>query len=218
MGKLPTKRDIISKYLDGDLQRFLKRVYRYSKNELIFSVTLKKYDEKCPGIKKEILRKFKREFPGLICDAIHVHEVMVKYYSFIIDMEDIYLSWHISNVLADDIKKHRENKLREKYTSGKYIRFFKPVTPAQAKRELRARGFVKINDFEDYDPKWAHITTNINIGFKPGKRLYYPRNFAWDDYTKTKARKNQDFVDIYLASGQGVGISNFTRILTPRDR
>jgi hypothetical protein len=49
---------------------------------------------------------------------------------------------------------------------------FKQCTPDQALKEQKARGFIHINDFEEFDITWSHVRSIVNYDY------YYPRNFA----------------------------------------
>lgn len=218
MAKAPTKNDVIKKYLQGDLERFLKRVYRYSKHELIFSVTLNEYEKEVPGIRKQILRIFRKEYPGNIAQIINVHRVMVKYYDFVIDLEDIALCHRIDHVLFTDIHAYRVKQTN--YRVNKLMLNSHSIKAGAALKELKARGFIHVNDFEDFDRNMAHISTNANIPDK-GKKLYYPMNFTWDAKSKAnvinKGKNWWDFTDVYLIHGV-IGVSGFTRVSTPLSR
>lgn len=218
MAKPPTKHDVIKKYLYGDLERFLKRYYRYSRFELIYSVTLSQYEKEVKGIRMEILNMFKGEFPGALIQTINVHRVMVKYYDFEIDIEDIKLSHRISQVLSTSISDYK--KQRYYYRINNLMLQPHRCKPKQALKELLARGFIHVNDFEKYDKRMAHITSNANVPVKYG-RLYFPMNFTWDAWSKAhvinRGYKWWHFVDVYTIIGE-IGISGYTRVLTPQSK
>ena len=218
MAKPPTKNDVIKKYLYNDLDRFLKRLYRHNKHQLIFSQTLPAYEKQSKGLVKQIAKELKGEYPGNVCYIINVHRVMVKYYNFEIDIEDILLSRRISQVMQTTFDEYHvrqyRRKIKELGLSPKFIR------PKKAYKELIARGFIHINDFEGYDKDMGHITSNENLNLNYGK-LYYPKNFSWDswskNYTINTGHKWWDFTDVYLVHGV-IGVSGYTRVSTPGNR
>lgn len=215
MAKPPTKNDVIKKYLNNDLDRFLKRVYRYSRYELIFSMTLPQYVKECKELKKELPIIFKGEYPGQVAQVINVHRVMVQYYGFEIDAEDIKLCQRITQVLGSSIDKYNSESYRQRVT--KLSLQPHKCKPKQALKELLARGFIHINDFEGYDKRMAHIVSNNNVPVPYGK-LYFPMNLTWDAWSKNysinKHNRWWDFKDVYLTHGV-IGISGYTRVLTP---
>lgn len=212
MAKPPTKNDVIKKYLLSDLERFFKRLYRYNQHELVYSRTLPSYELECPGIVKDLRRLFRGEFPDTVVFAINVHRVMVQYYGFIIDLEDITLSHRISQVIQSDYDKYHIHRYRNKTTYRSQVKM------RQAYNEMLARGFVHINDFEGYDKDYAHITSNVSMKLSYG-RLYYPMNFTWDAYTKedniNQGRRWFHFADVYHIRA---GVRGYSRVLTPLDR
>ena len=204
MKKAPTKNDVIHKYLNGDLKRFLKRVERFMGNELIYSITLNKYDEEEPGLKKQILKKLRQYYPGEICQIINIHRVMVKHYNFCFDMEDIMICERISGVMDIEIS---QLKLKSsKYRKTRH-------TKKQAIRELKARGFININDFEDYDKRFSHIVTNQQL-FERGshRKLIYPENFI---VGVIKDVKWWEIPNAYIVRA---GVSGYTKVSTPQNR
>ena len=219
MAKPPTKNDVIKKYLYNDLERFLKRIYRYNHYELIFSRTLNEYDEEEPGIKKQILNMLKGEYPGTVVNVINVHRVMVDYYDFVIDIEDIKLCIRIEDVLSSAIEEYTKARYRNRVSRLQ-------LTPHIIKdkklaiKEMMARGFISINDFEGYNPMYAHITSNANSMYK-GMKLYYPKNFTWDNITMNRNLNRGDrwykFDDVYKIIGS-LGVRGFTRVSTPMNR
>lgn len=219
MAKAPTKNDVIKKYLFNDLERFLKRMYRYNHHELIFSITLNEYDKEEPGIKKQILSLFRNEYPGTVVNVINLHRVMVKYYDFVIDMEDIRLCQRIEDVLSSSISEYNRNRYRHRISKLQ----LQPHLLKDKKKvikEMKARGFISINDFEGYNPLYAHITSNSNSMHK-GMKLYYPKNFTWDAITQNRELNRGDkwyeFNDVYKVIGS-LGVRGFTRVSTPMNR
>jgi hypothetical protein len=216
MAKPPTKNDVIKKYLNSDLDRFLKRVYAFSRYELIYSQVLPSYIKENKDLKNELPIIFKGEYPGQVAQVINVHRVMVKYYGFAIDAEDIKLCLRITQVLSSTIDKY--NSQRYHYRIKNLYLTPHQCRPKQALKELIARGFIHINDFTGYDKRMAHIVSNNNVPLPYGK-LYYPMNLTWDVWSKAKAINKQsrwwDFKDAYLTHGV-IGVSGYTRVNIPQ--
>lgn len=206
--KPPTKNDVIAKYLYNDLERFLKRVYRYSKNPLIFSRVLHEYKKSKKGIRKEILKKFRNEYPGEVAKIITIHQVMVKHYNFEIDMDDIELCHRISYVLGSEIEKYNKYKYEQRIKSGYSPKF---VSPSKAREELRARGFTEIYNFDKFNPKMSHIMSNNVLS---GSIMVYPKNFV---IGVTKGVNWWEIPNAYMVHSS-IGLAGYTRVSTPKTK
>lgn len=198
-----SKSDIIQKYLYKDLDRFLKRYYRFNKFELTYSVTLPQYEEQVPGITKKILKLFKGEYPGTISNIINVHRVMVKYYGFYIDIEDIEICRRIENCLDSSYTHFRQAQYNKKKRLGLSI-MPKLHKKHQAVEELKARGFVKKKKFKDYDKRFSHITTNKVLDIE----LYYPKNFT---IGVIKGENWWEVHNAYIVHGL-IGVTGYTQV------
>ena len=136
---------------------------------------------------------------------------MVQYYDFTIDIEDIMLSYRISQVIQVDYDKYHI----ERYRNHQSLRI---LSQKKALKEMIARGFIHINDWEGWDKDYAHIVSNSSLRLSYG-RLYYPMNFTWDAYTKShdvnRGKKWFHFADVYRVRA---GVRGYTRVLTPLDR
>jgi hypothetical protein len=207
--KPPTKNDVIAKFLFRDEERFLKRYYRFRKNELTYSKILRQFNKEVPGIRKQILKRFKDILPGEVQRIITVHRVMMKHYNFSLDMEDIMLSHRIEDVMSSSIYDYckEENSRRFK----KYGLLKPRHKKKEARKELKARGFVKLYEFEDYNPRFSHIVTNQVID---GQILYYPKNFTAG---VIKDMRWWDIPNVYIVHGL-IGVSGFTKVSTPQTK
>lgn len=206
MAKAPTRNDIISKYLNGDLDRFLKRYFRFSRREDVYSVLINELAEDIPNIWEIIQRKYRKELPGAIMRFITVHRVMVKHYGFYNDEEDLKISKRIEDVLYDEINIF----CQKRYRSGQYRVHY--LSRPKVIKELKARGYIRPGDFIDYDPSMGHITTNKQLDVN----LIFPMNFRFG--VNNKGLKDWwEIPEVYNVHGL-VGISGFTRVSTPLQR
>lgn len=203
-----SKVDIIQNVLEGDLDVFLKRLYKQSHYQLTYSVTLRKWRKE--GLELVNYIKKRKMLPGLMNDLCNIHLVMVEYYDSELTIESFKLTERLEDVLTDYIWKYCTDKLKDDLIrKGKDEKFPKKK---EALRELKKRGFVNVNDFEDFDSDMGHITTNHKIE----NRLYYPMNFKVGSYmTNDPDDLANPSVEI---AHKFVGVKGFTRILTKRDR
>ncbi len=85
---------------------------------------------------------------------------------------------------------------------------FKRCTEAQAFKEQKARGFIHINDFEDFDIEYDHIKSIIDRDY------YYPMNLA---HTGEQYAKTTNNPGVYGGS-YSIGVRHYTMTETAQDR
>lgn len=203
-----SKSDFVQGIFKGDLDKFLKRVYKKSYYQLNFSTTLKEWAKESPELVAFIK---KRNYPGIMNNICNIHQVMVKYYGSEINIESFKLSERLEEVLTDSIWKYVTEKRR--YDTLILGKDEKLPNKKEALKELKKRGFAKVIDFEDYDPSMGHIATG---GKLKETKLYYPMNFKVGQYI-TRDPRDINRPSITLAH-EFIGIKGFTRIITPKDR
>lgn len=205
MKGLPTLPEVIQKYLRKDFERFLKRLYRQNRDELIFSKTLKVWKEQHLDIYQYLKSNFQKEYPVEICYLINVHKVMCQHYYFEMDLEDFKRSQRIADVTFYSFKEYLTKRLNQNHRDGIYIS--PKHNRLEARQELLARGFVKQRKIKNFDRKYAWITSNNNIS---GSQLVYPIPMTVGVIKGTKWFK---IPNAYMVHGL-IGITGFTRILT----
>lgn len=204
-----SKTDIVSGILKGDLDKFLRRVYKQRDYQLTYSVTLSKWR----GEGLELVRLIKKSpiFPAIMNDYCNLHIIMVKYYGLKLTPQDFKLTIRIEDVLSDAIYNFCSEKRRERIVTKRMP--VKQPTKEEAARELKRRGYIPLVDFDNYDKSMAHVTSNKNI---KGPTLYYPLNFKWGIWeTKYPEDIKNPGVELGL---KFVGVSGYTRISTKMDR
>jgi len=202
-----SKNDMLHKFLDKDLDTFLLRLSKVYWNEMTFSQILPKWDKEISGISKKIIKKSAYKYPGHIQAVVNVHRVMMKYYSFHLDIEDYLISERIEDVLFNDIHKYMYALRQERFKKGKGPKL---ATTRKAIKELKARGFIPIEEYDDFDPTLSQIMTKK--GLKP--KLVYPENFISSD----NRRRYWWLMPHVYNIGPLIGVQGFTRISTPKDR
>ena len=203
-----SKSDFVQGVFKGDLDKFLKRVYKKSKFELTYSRTLRDWAKQEPELVKWIK---KRNYPGIMSKLCNIHLVMMKHYGSKLTIESFELTERLEDVLTEVIWKYVSDKRRyDILIKGEPETY---INSKEALRELKKRGFINVNEFEDYEPSMGHIVSKDKV---KGKKLYYPMNFKHKGYL-TKDPSDIDRPSINLAH-EFIGIKGFTRILTPKDR
>lgn len=208
-----TSNEVIHRFLDNDLERFLKRWYRQSYYQLSFSVTLKKLFEENSELAMNIVRKSNYTYPGHINNVLNVFKVLIKHYNFYWDFEDYKIAEHIEYVLEWKMSKYRnERNLKRTRELGIPL---KQHTRKQAIKEMKARGFIPLSDFEDYDRELAQVRSKKGLDLK--EDLVYPANFMFghDDYKKF--RYGWAVPHIHNVMGL-IGVQGYSRISTPSQR
>jgi hypothetical protein len=135
----------------------------------------------------------------------------MKYYKSELTLESFKLTERLEDVLSDEIWKYVSEKKR--YDTLILGKAEIKVPKKEALRELKKRGFVKVIDFENYDPTMGHIITG---GKLKNIKLYYPMNFKVGRYI-TKDPDDISKPSVILAQ-EFIGLKAFTRIITPKDR
>jgi len=204
--------DIVAKYLDKDLDRFLKRLYRIYWYELAFSVTLKKWEKEVPGIKREIMCNSNYRYPGHVAHVMNVHKVMMKHYGFYLDIEDYKISQHIEDVLSWRIRDYVNARNSRRTKELGYS--VKLHSKKEAIKEMKARGFIDINDFEDYNKNMGHVTSRKGLGIPT---LIYPQNYIYSDQNYREIRFSFTIPHVHNVYGL-IGVQGFSRISTPNQR
>lgn len=199
--------EIINDYFEGNLLRFLRKHHKQSTYQFVYSQIFKKWkeDKQNKKLVRVILKNY--TWPKHVCDIVNVMITLNKYYSRELNINTLRLAIVILDLFETDI---------DKYSQGRRARLFKldlyKVDNSDKQRKLalkeqKARGFVHINEFEDWDPAYAHIFSIANRDY------VYPLNFPFSDFNKDL----KDLPYAYVAQAL-VGVNGFTRLEEPKNK
>lgn len=193
-------------YLEGNLHRFLRRHHRQAIYEGVYLDYVTKW-EKQP-ILRVIVKQLKQKirWPLEICNIINIMRTLYMYYDYEYDEEGAKVAWEIYRNFEDDIEAYNKAKYNRWISIngfGKWPR----LGAKKAFKEQKARGFIHVNDFEDYDRKCCHIFSNVN------KDYIYPLNFY--HFTKKWDYNKRGHMEIYIAQ-RLYGVQGWTRIVIPK--
>jgi hypothetical protein len=171
---------IVKDYLDGNLKRFLRKHYRYSKNQLVYSVDFKEWAK---DNRKNLVKYLKKYHPWPLhtITIVNILKTLVNEFDLPWDKNTLKLSIIIDDLFWQDIDEYRQAR----YNREIQIKGFKLPDKRKSWKEQKARGFIHINDFEDYDNKFAHVYSNIKSDY------VYPVNF------RTQWMNSGTFSDLY---------------------
>ena len=163
-----TYNDILKKFLMGDLETFMRRYYLFNKKQLIALKEYPKFLKKLPESKKLFSKHnlYINDIGSVIC----IHKIMCRFYGFDYDIDDLGISIRLNEVFNNRLKEYCRHRLMRR---RKLLLRDNKLKPDIARKELKARGFIKLRRFKNIDEKACHVITNANI---KGETLYYPIN------------------------------------------
>ena len=145
--------------------RFIRWAGSRQNFQLTYSVTFKRW-RKNKKLRK-LVKAFKRSdyWPAQVNEICNIIWVLEKKCGMKIGQGIIGTAIDLWEGLQGDISD---------YYVRVYVktRKFKLCTPRQALKEQKARGFIHINDFEDFDPEYSHVRSNVDRDY------FYPLNLA----------------------------------------
>ena len=194
------RRQFINEFLDGNLRRFLRKNYKNYRNQLVFSKDLKKWDKQGKSNLVKLLKKH-YEWPKHICEVVNVVKTLTTYYGMELNKITIDRAVALIDLFEDDMYDYHRVKYKDKYSKGLPLNI--KITPEEALREQKARGFIHINYFEDYDREFSHVYSTVNDDY------VYPINFPH------KFRHHNDKIPSDYIGQSIVGVEGFTRIDIP---
>lgn len=158
----------------GLINRVWKRHYHF---QLVYSRIFRKW-RKDPN-KKKFVSWFKRQplYPNEVVLIVNVMWVLEKKYGY---------NWKKGNILSDAmfiafmIDEDLVEKTMKVYRTKGFVSSKTPISKKQALREFIARGFVEVNDFEDYDPDYPYVVVNFKRD-----TYYYPQR-CYGDYEQMR--------------------------------
>lgn len=194
--------EVVTKLFDGNLLRFLRRNYKHQRYQLTYSVVLKAWEKQgytqlVEGLKQSY------KYPAHLNEIVAVMRTLVKYYDKPLDSKTRKIAEAVVDLFEEDIYWHTRKRL------GRYIGSTGKINLVDSKKALKeqkARGFVHINEFEDYKRKYSHIYSLVDPDY------IYPVNFVhgWTP-------EHKPLIDIYIGITL-VGVEGFTRTVIPKIR
>lgn len=183
-----------------NIKKFVRKHVSYYDYQLVYSKLIPKIKKYKGG--NRIIRKLKKDANyncRHVSEIINITFTLHKFFDKPLNTQTI--------LLAIDINRHHwdyiYDYMKEQREKGKVIGKINKLTSRQALKEQKARGFIHVNDFEDYDRKAAHIYSNID------RDLLYPQNFSHGIFYHWRYP-----LSIYI--GQYVyGVQGFTRTEIP---
>lgn len=198
---------VINKYLDGNLLRFLRRHYKQYHYKMVFSKYIKPWRKNNPDLVRLIETCLKDRnglvWPKHVSDVVNIMRTLEKHYGYEINLKSCKIALMIDDLFEVDIcEYHREHVQKSLLNDAFQLR---NITRDQALKEQKAMGFVKAINFEDHDWRFAHLQSNID------NRYIYPYNFV-HDLIYNVGSKNI----IYQIGMSLAGVPGFTRINIPK--
>lgn len=161
------RNQIVEEYLEGNIKRFFRRHYKQYNNELVYSKILKHWKkDKRVRILNKILKH--TEWPKNVCEIVNLMVTLVKHYDCTYNNRCLNLAVAILDLWEDDMYQYHSKRYKEKVQKGLWRNKY---TKEEAFKEQKARGFIHINYFEDYDKTYSHIYSNVDEDY------VFPLNF-----------------------------------------
>jgi len=160
----------IDYYMEGNMKRFLRKhryQYFYQKT---YSHTLVKVKESNKKAYKQIMEV--GLYPQDLRHILNIFITLDKHFGIGFNMRCFREILVIEEQLMDIIK-HYMNKLSaRRWKEQSPIPSRLALTAKEALKEQKARGFIHINEFDDYHPKCSHIISNADDSY------FYPLNIS----------------------------------------
>jgi len=198
------KEQVIEDIFDGDLNKFLKRLYRVSNGKAIRVHSKMIPEWKKDKDKRRVIRWINKnlDWPKHKVEIVHLLRTLERYYDAEINKDNVILAYELWDLFSDEITNHFQKSWNEVIKRKGWGRI-KRLSKADSLKEQLAIGYKHVNDFEDFDRKAAHVYSTAK------KDYLYPENFyhSGDKFSKQGCY-------IYIAFPL-VGISGFSRIDVP---
>jgi len=201
----------IEAYMDGNLNRFLRKHRKQYYFQLTYSRTFKRWkkgNKKTKAMRK--IRNLLHDLPGEVNHATNIMITLNQEYGWEINKDNASISVDIYLMLSKDILKYNQKRNTSKFLHSKMI------SQKQAIREQLARGFVLKRHFVNRDKEFAHIYSTAN------KKLVYPRNILSNPIklrlrikSQKMEKQNLAFDTIYRGLSS-IGVEGHTRVNNPK--
>ena len=195
------RKQMIEEYLDGNFGRFLRRNNEKYKYQLVYSKDLKNWrKDKRVNIVNYLTENY--TWPSHICLVVNTMKTLVKYYDRSMGLGTMHLAIAIIDLFEEDMYDYSFRKQSKLF--GLDIPYKQLCSSEQALKEQKARGFIHINKFDDYDSGFSHVYSNVD------KDYVYPLNLP-HVYSQYNSKIPSDYVALPL-----IGVSGYTIIVTPK--
>lgn len=186
---------IINKYFNGNIRRLLRSFYKSYRKPLVYSKGLKKMDLEL----KEYLLSL-NAWPRNISIIYNIYNILITKYNYKNNKLTIELAYYVFMYFEEDIEEYTKTR----FSKGVLVNGHKnTLTPKEALREQKARGFIHINYFEDYKTTHAHVYSTVDPDY------VWPQNF-WHNNKHREPEEIMSYHGHYL-----VGVPGFTKVVVP---
>lgn len=200
------RKEFIREYLEGNLFRFLRRHHTHNQYELVFSKVFKRWRKEGNNKLVEYIIK-NYEWPEHVCEIVNVMRTLVKYYGYKYDRKCLNVGAALLDMFQFDIDEYWKEHYYKRCQEGRFYTLDQ-YTEKEAFAEQKARGYIHVNEFQDYHKGSGHVFSNID-------RYYvYPTNF-YTDYLLTSDVKSGSQINVYVGLSL-VGVGGWTRAELPK--
>lgn len=196
---------IIEDCLEGNLLRFLRRHYKQHNYQFVYSKFFKKLRNKGKTDIIDYLHKH-YEWPGHIIEVVNVMRTLNFYYEKPLSLNTLKMAIVIVDLFEMDIFKYNRKRWQKHCNLDLPFKGYSEQYKKWAFKEQKARGFIHVNKFEDWDGYFAHAISNIDTDY------IYPVNFPFSSY---EIERNRNIPSAYIGHVL-VGVQGFTRLEEPR--
>lgn len=198
------RRILLKEYLEGKFRRFLRKHSKRYWYELVYSRTIPKWRK--DKVSREAVDNLLKKglYPTQVRDIINIMYTLEEHFDWVVNKKNMEIAYHIWDYFdIDKIEPYMLRKYRDNLASRNRPMSYYLCTPRQALREQKARGFIHINEFEDYDREFAHIFSTVDSNY------VIPENFSYHS-----KQFHPDRMYIYIAHGV-LGVRGYTKLVTP---
>lgn len=185
---------------DFNLKKFMRKHREYYDYQLVYSKLIPKIKKIKGG--SRVIRKLKKAANKNIkhiSEIINITFTLNKYFNKPLSVRTIQMAININRIYWDDIYDYMKVQRQKGVILGKVNQ----LNAKKALAEQKARGFIHVNDFEDYNKEAAHIYSNVD------RDLIYPENFSHGIFYRYKYP-----ISIYI--GQYIyGVQGYTSTKIP---
>lgn len=184
-------------YLEGNYIRFVRKLTKRYYYQLVYSRTLPRWRKENKKAVKKLLSLC--VWPSHVVDVANILYTLEKHFGWAISEKNVLIAFTIWEYLDEDIY----NRMHKKYVDNfklkiRDVSYYTPK-PRQAFKEQLARGFIHINDFDDFDKNKHHVYSNVK------KDYIYPLNFGM-----TTIDRGEGLENVYIGQSL-VGVRGWTR-------
>jgi len=191
--------------LDITREVFVRRAWkRYYHHQLTYYKIFKKWNNNPKYRRLPVWFKRQPLYPSEVNMIVNMMFVLDQRFGLDLVRDNILnKAIFLAFMLEDDLKE----RTKELYSRKGFI---KPnqYDKRYAQKEMIARGFIHVNDFEDYKSGYNYVVSNI------GKREYY---YPMKCFSNLEQCLNEQILDVHVLQGL-VGVPGFTAVNYWRDK